>query len=103
MGIWTRIKTLGWSRAQKESDLDREIANHLELEAEEIGTHGARRAFGNPTLVKEDVRAEWGWTRIEHLARDIRYGLRQVRRNPGFSVRPVGEDGRVTERIVLSR
>ena len=26
-----------------------------------------------------------------------------MRRNPGFSVRPVGEDGRVTERIVLSR
>ena len=26
-----------------------------------------------------------------------------MRRNPGFSVRPVGQDGRVTERIVLTR
>ena len=38
-----------------------------------------------PLLVKEDVRAAWGWTRVEQLARDVRYGLRQVRRNPAFS------------------
>src|SRR6266850_3476309 len=86
MGIWTRIKTFGpWSRAQKESDLEHEISNHLDLEAEESGHYGARRAFGNATLVKEDVRAAWGWTRLEQLARDVRYGLRQVRRNPVFS------------------
>ena len=34
---------------------------------------------------REDVRAAWGWTRLEQLARDVRYGLRQVRRNPAFS------------------
>jgi hypothetical protein len=27
----------------------------------------------------------WGWTHLEQLARDVRYGLRQVRRNPAFS------------------
>ena len=87
MGIWTRIKAIGpWSRAQKESDLEREIRNHLDLEAEESGRYGARRAFGNISVVKEDVRAAWGWTRLEQLARDVRYGLRQVRRNPAFSV-----------------
>jgi hypothetical protein len=31
---------------------------------------------------ERDVRAAWGWTRSEQLARD---GLRQVRRNPAFS------------------
>jgi hypothetical protein len=36
MGFWTRIKTFGpWSREQRQRDLDREIRNHLELEAEE--------------------------------------------------------------------
>src|SRR5437016_5626249 len=86
MSIWTRIKDFGpWSRAQKERDLEREIQNHLDLEAEESGRYGAQRAFGNAMLVKEDVRATWGWTRLEQLARDLRYGLRQVRRNPGFS------------------
>ena len=86
MSIWTRLKDFGpWSRAQRERDLEREIQNHLDLEAEESGHDGARRAFGNATLVKEDVRAAWGWTRVEQLARDVRYGLRQVRRNPAFS------------------
>src|SRR2546425_4399188 len=86
MSIWTRIKDFGpWSRAQKEHDLEREIQNHLDLEAEESGQSGAQRAFGNARLVKEDVRAAWGWTRLEQLARDVRYGLRQVRRNPAFS------------------
>src|SRR5262245_37414319 len=32
-----------------------------------------------------NARAAWGWTRREHLARDVAYGLRQVRRSPGFS------------------
>src|SRR5262245_41218822 len=87
MGIWTRIKAIGpWSRAQKESDLEREIRNHLDLEAEDSGHYGARRAFGNISVVKENVRAAWGWTRLEQLARDVRYGLRQICRNPAFSV-----------------
>ena len=85
-GIWTRIKKFGpWSRVQKERDLEREIRNHLDLEAEESGPYGARRAFGNVALVKEDVRAAWGWRRLEQLASDVRYALRQIRRNPAFS------------------
>lgn len=86
MGIWARIKAFGpGSRKRRERDLDREIRSHLNIEAEESGQHGAQRLFGNVNLVKEDVREEWGWTRLEQLARDVRYGIRQVRRNPGFS------------------
>jgi putative ABC transport system permease protein len=86
MGLWRRIRDFGpWSRAKKEHDLEREIRTHLELEAEESGAETACRVFGNPTLVKEDVRAAWGWTRLEHLARDVRYGVRQIRRDPAFS------------------
>ena len=86
MSIWTRIKDFApWSRAQKERDLEREIRNHLDLEAEESGPYGAQRAFGNAMLVREDVRAAWGWMRLEQLTGDVRYGLRQVRRNPAFS------------------
>jgi putative ABC transport system permease protein len=86
MSIWTRIKAFGpWSREQKERDLEREIRNHLDLEADESGERGARLAFGNAARVKEDVRSEWGWTRMEQVARDAGYGLRQLRRNPVFS------------------
>ena len=80
---------LGWlfrRRDKRERDLEREIQSHLDLEAEDSGEHGARVAFGNVTLVKEDVRAAWGWPRLGQLARDARYGLRQIRRNPSFSI-----------------
>jgi putative ABC transport system permease protein len=66
----------------------------LEEEAEESKEEGrgegqarwaARRELGNLALVEENTPAVWGWTRLEQLARDAGYGLRQVRRNPGFS------------------
>ncbi|MGA7238831.1 MAG: ABC transporter permease [Bryobacteraceae bacterium] len=83
MSIWKRLKEFGpWSRARLEGDLEREIQNHLALEAQDSSDRGA---FGNIAIVKEDVREAWGWTRLEQFARDIHYGLRQVRRNPGFS------------------
>ncbi len=71
-----------------------ELQFHLEEEAEERQEHGlakdearwaARRELGNLALVAENTRAAWGWTRLEQLARDTAYGLRQVRRNPVFS------------------
>ena len=45
----------------------------------------ARREFGNLTLIEEDSRAVWGWTAIERFFADIRYGLRTMRRYPGFT------------------
>src|SRR5690349_5683193 len=83
MSIWTRLKAFGpWSRHRLERDLEREIRNHLDLEAEDPG---GRTAFGNIALVQEDVRQAWGWTRAEQCISDVRYGLRQLRRNPSFS------------------
>jgi len=86
MNVWRRIKDFGSGGcARKERDLEREIQDHLTLEAEESGWYGARRAFGNTLAVAENVREAWGWTRLEQFARDAAYGLRQVRRNPLFS------------------
>jgi putative ABC transport system permease protein len=83
MSLWSRIKTFGpWSRAQRERDLEREIQNHLALEAAEPSE---RREFGSVTRIKEDVREAWGWAPLEQFTRDIQYGLRQVRRSPAFS------------------
>jgi predicted permease len=81
-------------RKATERELEREIREHLELEAEEQrerglapaeARHAARRAFGNPTLVTEDTRAVWKWTALEHLVQDVRYALRTMRKNLGFS------------------
>jgi MacB-like periplasmic core domain len=84
-----------WRRRNRAEDLERELRGHLELEAEERHEAGlspdearfaARRAFGNATLIKEDVRAVWNWTLLEQLAQDLRYAARTMRKNWGFSI-----------------
>jgi putative ABC transport system permease protein len=90
------FRKLRWltQRPGKEAELREELQFHLDKEADERQEGGlaedearwaARRELGNVTLVEEDARAAWGWVRLEQLSRDVSYGLRQVRRNPGFS------------------
>lgn len=90
------FRKLRWltQRLGKDAELREELQFHLEEEAEQRQENGlaedearkaARRELGNLTLVQENTRTAWGWTRLEQLARDAGYGLRQVRRNPVFS------------------
>src|ERR1700683_2892928 len=81
-------------RQAAESDLQRELQSHLDLETAEQHESGlpadqayyaARRAFGNPTLVTEDVRESWSLAWLEHFFRDLRYGARSLLKSPGFS------------------
>src|SRR2546422_7855339 len=92
MSFFRRLLMRFTGRADR--DLDREVRSHLELEAEEQQQAGlppdearcaAQRAFGNTALVKEEVRVMWGWRALETFTRDVRYGLRQFRRSPGFA------------------
>ncbi|MGH9735545.1 MAG: ADOP family duplicated permease [Candidatus Acidiferrales bacterium] len=92
-GRW--LSWFPWHRRRaREADLERELSGHLELEAEEQraaglsardATRAAHLALGNTARIGEDVRAAWGFRWLEILMQDVRYGLRQLRRNPGFA------------------
>ncbi len=80
----------GRRRKSHAEDLERELHSHLEAEAADQQEHGysaeearyaAQRALGNTTLVKEEVRAMWGWSALESLFQDVRYGSRILIRN----------------------
>jgi predicted permease len=84
-----------WSQQQsREADLERELRSDIDAETEEQRQAGlsveeaacaARRALGNTTQIKEDVRMAWGFQWLETLLQDLRYGVRQLRRGPGFT------------------
>ncbi|MGH9665960.1 MAG: ABC transporter permease, partial [Bryobacteraceae bacterium] len=76
-----------WRGRQRERNLQRELDAHLELEAEEQGdAYAARRALGNTTLIRENVRAVWGWILLEQIFQDIRRSVRTLRRALVFTV-----------------
>lgn len=64
-------------RRQFDAELAEEMAHHRALA-------GAKQ-FGNMTRLQEESRAAWSWLALESVARDLRYGARQLRRNPGFA------------------
>jgi len=80
---------------KRDADLERELRSDLDLEeeeqrqggiSEEEAGYAALRAFGNPTLIREQTLAIWSWNWLASLARDLRFSLRALRRTPGFTV-----------------
>ncbi|HVN06043.1 MAG TPA: ABC transporter permease [Bryobacteraceae bacterium] len=89
---------MNWRRRRRENDLERELRADLELETEEQRHRGlppqearwaAQRAFGNTSLVKEDVRDAWGWVLLYRFKQDLIYALRGMRKSPAFTMTAV--------------
>jgi putative ABC transport system permease protein len=82
------------SKRRLERDLEEEIHSHLEMQIEENLRQGmspeearqaASRKFGGIVQVKEAYRDRLSLPALETAFQDLRYGLRMLRRNPGFT------------------
>ena len=92
---WSKFCRIVAGRRGLAGDLNAEIDAHLEFEIEENISRGmppdeasaaARRHVGNLTLIQERARDAWKFPLLETVAQDLRYGLRGIRRSPGFAM-----------------
>jgi predicted permease len=82
-------------RKRSPEDFAAEIRSHLELEADELSGEGldeaearrrARVAFGSVPAAQERFRLRGRFIPLDHLLRDLRFGLRALRQTPGFTL-----------------
>ena len=83
-----------FGRKKLDADLDDEVRAHIDLAVQEnlrngMGMSEARtealRAFGGVTQMKEEYRVRRGLSFFESMARDLRVGMRQLVKAPGFT------------------
>jgi predicted permease len=94
---WSKLRGLR-RRDRLDMDLRAEMDAHLEMEIEDQIERGVapldardrvRRRFGNRTLMEESSREAWMFRGVEALLHDVRYGVRLLRRAPGFALTAV--------------
>ena len=90
---WPRFR----ARARSRADLDhaREFDAHLQIEIDDLIARGlppeaarraARRKFGSPTAIREQVYETAGIPWLETLVHDFRYAVRVLLANPTFTL-----------------
>src|SRR6185437_6972058 len=101
MQLWLRLKSLSrnlFRKRQIENQLDEELRSYADMIAEEkiaagIPPSEARRTtlaeLGGIEQVKQSVRDHRAGAGLELLWQDVRYALRQLRRNRAFTLTAV--------------
>lgn len=78
------------------NDLAEEMREHLEERTEQImqqegmtrveAARAAKKAFGNPALIEQRGREVWQWPTLESIGADVRFAMRQMRKELLFSL-----------------
>jgi predicted permease len=88
LAYWLRLRS-------NETDLLDELSFHREMIERDLVRGGltpdaartqARRTMGNETVMRETSRAVWLWPALEAAWQDATYTLRDLRRNPTFTL-----------------
>jgi predicted permease len=81
-------------RANRDAESARDIQFYLDTETEDNLARGmtpeearaaARRKFGNPTFIREEIYRRNSFGFLETLRQDLSYALRTMRHKPGFT------------------
>ena len=84
---------------RRREELQQELESHLRMavadrvargESAAVARQEALREFGNLPLIQDVTRRMWAFGWLEHLAQDVHYAWRQIRRSPTFAATVVG-------------
>ena len=106
MGSWFRRLLYLFQQSRRDADLRDEIETHRSLRRARLerdglapsdASHESQRAIGNSLLAREEVRevwlGSWGAWFQDTIRHDLRYALRALLKNPGFTLLAVASLG----------